>query len=49
MLLGERVFWDPATDTLTIKGTPPNLRPDAALRQQLVQRGVEIVPVQRSR
>jgi hypothetical protein len=23
--------------------------PDAALRQQLVQRGVEIVPVQRSR
>ncbi|TKI05839.1 nucleoid-associated protein YejK [Martelella alba] len=25
-LLGERVFWDPATDTLTIKGTPPNLR-----------------------
>ena len=26
MLLGERVFWDPATDTLTIKGTPPNLR-----------------------
>jgi nucleoid-associated protein YejK len=39
MLLGERVFWDPATDTLT----------NAALRQQLVQRGVEIVPVQRSR
>ena len=26
MLLGERIFWDPATDTLTIKGTPPNLR-----------------------
>jgi len=26
MLLGERVFWDAATDTLTIKGTPPNLR-----------------------
>ncbi|MDU6923371.1 nucleoid-associated protein YejK [Franconibacter helveticus 513] len=25
-LLGERIFWDPATDTLTIKGTPPNLR-----------------------
>lgn len=25
-MLGERVFWDPATDTLTIKGTPPNLR-----------------------
>ena len=26
MLLGERIFWDPTTDTLTIKGTPPNLR-----------------------
>ncbi|RJT20591.1 nucleoid-associated protein YejK [Buttiauxella izardii] len=26
MLLGERIYWDPATDTLTIKGTPPNLR-----------------------
>lgn len=26
MLLGERIFWDPVTDTLTIKGTPPNLR-----------------------
>ncbi|MDB6367784.1 nucleoid-associated protein YejK [Photorhabdus bodei] len=26
MLFGERIFWDPATDTLTIKGTPPNLR-----------------------
>lgn len=25
-LLDERIFWDPATDTLTIKGTPPNLR-----------------------
>lgn len=25
-LMGERVFWDAATDTLTIKGTPPNLR-----------------------
>ena len=25
-LLGERIYWDPATDTLTIKGTPPNLR-----------------------
>ncbi|WP_213989733.1 nucleoid-associated protein YejK [Sodalis sp. dw_96] len=25
-LMGERIFWDPATDTLTIKGTPPNLR-----------------------
>ncbi|NIY82195.1 nucleoid-associated protein YejK [Vibrio hepatarius] len=26
MLLGERIFYDPETDTLTIKGTPPNLR-----------------------
>lgn len=26
MLMGERVFYDPDTDTLTIKGTPPNLR-----------------------
>lgn len=26
MLLGERIFWDPVTDTMTIKGTPPNLR-----------------------
>ncbi|PMG85595.1 nucleoid-associated protein YejK [Vibrio breoganii] len=26
MLMGERVFYDPETDTLTIKGTPPNLR-----------------------
>ncbi|GKX56026.1 nucleoid-associated protein [Leminorella grimontii] len=26
LLLGERVFWDPATDTLTLKGLPPNLR-----------------------
>nr|MBA2816660.1 50S ribosomal protein L25 [Candidatus Pantoea persica] len=25
-LLGERIFWDLATDTLTIKGMPPNLR-----------------------
>ncbi|QIQ21301.1 nucleoid-associated protein YejK [Zophobihabitans entericus] len=25
-LLGERVKWDPQTDTLVIKGTPPNLR-----------------------
>ncbi|MEA9389201.1 nucleoid-associated protein YejK [Acerihabitans sp. TG2] len=25
-LLGERIFWDATTDTLTIKGTPPNLR-----------------------
>ncbi|HAS6095353.1 TPA: nucleoid-associated protein YejK [Vibrio vulnificus] len=26
ILLGERIFYDPETDTLTIKGTPPNLR-----------------------
>ncbi|MDR0806176.1 MAG: nucleoid-associated protein YejK [Enterobacteriaceae bacterium] len=26
LLLGERVFWDPASDTLTVKGLPPNLR-----------------------
>ena len=26
MIFGERVFYDPETDTLTIKGTPPNLR-----------------------
>ncbi|WP_440863710.1 nucleoid-associated protein YejK [Symbiopectobacterium purcellii] len=26
LLLGERIFWDPTTDTLIIKGTPPNLR-----------------------
>ncbi len=26
LLMGERVFYDPQTDTLTIKGTPPNLR-----------------------
>ncbi len=26
LLYGERVFWDPVTDTLTIRGTPPNLR-----------------------
>ncbi|WP_127958132.1 nucleoid-associated protein YejK [Serratia microhaemolytica] len=25
-LLGERIFWDASSDTLTIKGTPPNLR-----------------------
>ncbi|MBD2810391.1 nucleoid-associated protein YejK [Xenorhabdus sp. Vera] len=33
MLMGERIFWDPVTDTLTIKGTPPNLR------DQLQRRG----------
>lgn len=32
-LLGERIFWDPATDTLTIKGTPPNLRGQLTRRQ----------------
>lgn len=26
LLMGERIFWDPVTDTLTIRGTPPNLR-----------------------
>ncbi|RJX68705.1 hypothetical protein DZ860_17070 [Vibrio sinensis] len=26
LLLDERIFYDPETDTLTIKGTPPNLR-----------------------
>lgn len=26
LLLGERVHYDPQTDTLTIKGTPPNLK-----------------------
>lgn len=26
LLLGERIFWDPVSDTLTIRGTPPNLR-----------------------
>lgn len=26
LLLGERVFYDPETDTITIKGTPPNIR-----------------------
>jgi len=34
LLLGERVFWDAATDTLTIKGTPPNLRDQLQRRQQ---------------
>ncbi|WED20927.1 nucleoid-associated protein YejK [Vibrio sp. JC009] len=33
MLLGERIFYDPETDTLTIKGTPPNLK------DQLTRRG----------
>jgi nucleoid-associated protein len=26
LIFGERVFYDPETDTLTIKGTPPNLK-----------------------
>lgn len=30
LLLGERVFYDIETDTLTIKGTPPNLRDQLA-------------------
>ena len=25
-LLGDRVHYDPSTDTLTIKGVPPNLK-----------------------
>ncbi|GAD81234.1 nucleoid-associated protein YejK [Vibrio ezurae] len=33
MLMDERVFYDAETDTLTIKGTPPNLR------DQLVRKG----------
>ncbi len=33
MLLGERIFYDPETDTLTIKGTPPNLK-DQLLRHR---------------
>ncbi len=32
MLLGERIHYDPQTDTLTIKGTPPNLK-DQLTRQ----------------
>lgn len=32
-LLGERIFWDPQSDTLTLKGLPPNLR------DQLQRRG----------
>lgn len=32
-LLNERIFYDPETDTLTMKGTPPNLR------DQLTRRG----------
>lgn len=33
-LLGERIFWDEATDTLTIKGTPPNLRDQLKRKNQ---------------
>ncbi|MFM2591259.1 nucleoid-associated protein YejK [Vibrio sp. TBV020] len=33
VLLGERIFYDPETDTLTLKGTPANLR------DQLTRRG----------
>lgn len=32
-LLGSRVFYDPQTDTLTVKGVPPNLK-DQLLRHQ---------------
>lgn len=35
MLLDERIFWDPVSDTLTIRGTPPNLR------DQLQRRGTD--------
>jgi len=34
LLLGERIFWDPATDTLTIKGLPPNLRDQLQRRSE---------------
>ncbi len=33
LLLGERIFYDPETDTLTMKGVPPNLR------DQLIRKG----------
>ncbi len=32
-LLSERIFWDAATDTLTIKGLPPNLRDQLQRRE----------------
>ncbi|CAH0533072.1 Nucleoid-associated protein YejK [Vibrio stylophorae] len=35
MLLGDRIFYDPKTDTLTIQGTPPNLRDQLQRRQNL--------------
>lgn len=34
LLLGERIFYDPQTDTLTIKGTPPNLRDQLTRNKQ---------------
>lgn len=34
LLLDERIFWDPTTDTLTIKGIPPNLRDQLQRRKQ---------------
>ncbi|MCG3731669.1 nucleoid-associated protein YejK [Vibrio cincinnatiensis] len=34
LLMGERVFYDPETDTLTIKGTPPNLREQLTRKNQ---------------
>ncbi|MGC9421643.1 MULTISPECIES: nucleoid-associated protein YejK [Vibrio] len=34
LLMGERVFYDPETDTLTIKGTPPNLREQLTRKSQ---------------
>lgn len=33
-LLGERIFYDAETDTLTIKGTPPNLKDQIIRREQ---------------
>ncbi|HBC3521413.1 TPA: nucleoid-associated protein, partial [Vibrio parahaemolyticus] len=32
-LLNERIFYDPETDTLTMKGTPPNLRDQLTRRK----------------
>ncbi|MFL7864706.1 nucleoid-associated protein YejK [Vibrio cincinnatiensis] len=34
LLMGERVFYDPETDTLTIKGTPSNLREQLTRKNQ---------------
>ncbi len=45
LLLGERVFYDPETDTLTIKGTPPNLR-DQLTRTKALDASAEKKEVQ---